>query len=251
MTDNYFKVLSDIDVSQHVKQKGQFSYLSWPFAIQVLGEHHPDAEIVVKRFILPDNPDIEVPFMWTPCGYFVEVAVTINNVTRSQIHPIINYQNQPLDMPTNFDVNTSLQRCTVKAIALHGLGLFVYQGEDLPINAPDYTQEQFDIFNELIAEEDTLGLYVFSQNIPLNAAIALHNSFPKGQKGKMKELVNKMLDKGKADIDEYVDNFEHAIMNNDVIELKELINEVGDATKRVVWLSLDNEMQQAARDMLK
>jgi hypothetical protein len=251
MSDNYFRILSDIDVSQHVKQKGQFSYLSWPFAIQTLGEHHPDAEIAVKRFILPDNPDVEVPYMQTPLGYFVEVAVTIGNVTRSQIHPVLDYQNQPVDKPTNFHINTSLQRCLVKAIALHGLGLFVYQGEDLPINAPDYTEEQFEIFNELIAEGDELGLYVFSQNIPLNAAIALHNSFPKGQKGKMKELVNKMLDKGKVIIDQYVDEAGRAIRTDDVTALKELINEAGDAAKRIIWLSLDNELQQAARDMLK
>ena len=50
----------------------------------------------------------------------------------SQIHPVLDGRNQPIAEPTALDINTSIQRCLVKAIALHGLGLYVYAGEDLP-----------------------------------------------------------------------------------------------------------------------
>jgi len=53
-------------------------------------------------------------------------------VTLSQIHPVLDGKNRPLAEPTAFDINTSIQRCLVKAIALHGLGLYIYAGEDLP-----------------------------------------------------------------------------------------------------------------------
>ena len=70
--------------------------------------------------------------MKTDTGYFVEVAVTVQGLTLSQIHPVLDGKNRPIFEPTAFDINTSIQRCLVKAIALHGLGLYIYAGEDLP-----------------------------------------------------------------------------------------------------------------------
>jgi hypothetical protein len=69
----------------------------------------------------------------TDLGVFVEVAVTVQGITLSQIHPVLDGKNRPMMAPTSFDINTSIQRCLVKAIALHGLGLSVYNGEDLPL----------------------------------------------------------------------------------------------------------------------
>lgn len=58
--------------------------------------------------------------------------MTVANVTLSQIHPVLDARNRPIQAPSSFDINTSIQRCLVKAIALHGLGLSIYAGEDLP-----------------------------------------------------------------------------------------------------------------------
>lgn len=73
-----------------------------------------------------------LPYLATDLGFFVEVAVTVQGVTLSQIHPVLDNKNRPLLAPTPFDINTSIQRALVKAIALHGLGLSIYAGEDLP-----------------------------------------------------------------------------------------------------------------------
>ncbi len=123
--DNYFEKLRSINVSAHIEKKGQFSYLSWPFAVEQLRLSDPSATWEVKRFE-------GMPFMRTELGYFVEVAVTVQSVTLSQIHPVLDSKNQPIVQPTPFDINTSIQRALVKAIALHGLGLYIYAGEDLP-----------------------------------------------------------------------------------------------------------------------
>lgn len=127
MSENYFVVLSAVDVKGHIEKKGQFSYLSWPFAVAELKKRHPDATWEVLRF---DGK----PFLQTDNGYFVEVAVTVNGITHSQIHPVLDSRNKPILAPSPFDINTSIQRCLVKAIALHGLGLYIYAGEDLPID---------------------------------------------------------------------------------------------------------------------
>ena len=123
--ENYFDRLNRINVSEHIEKKGDFSYLSWPFAVAQLRLADPSATWEVRRF---DG----MPYLRTETGYFVEVAVTVQGVTLSQIHPVLDGKNRPVAEPTSFDINTSIQRCLVKAIALHGLGLYVYAGEDLP-----------------------------------------------------------------------------------------------------------------------
>lgn len=122
---NYFTELASINVSEHLERKGQFNYLSWPYAVQQLRMFDETATWVVQRFA-------GLPYLTTDCGTFVEVAVTVKNITLSQIHPVLDSRNKTIPVPSAFDINTSIQRCLVKAIALHGLGLCVYAGEDLP-----------------------------------------------------------------------------------------------------------------------
>ena len=117
-SDNYFARLNAINVNEHIEKKGGFSYLSWPFAVAQLRLADPAATWEVRRFN-------GLPFLNTEVGIFVEVAVTVQGMTLSQIHPVLDGRNRPLLVPSSFDINTSLQRCLVKAIALHGLGLYI------------------------------------------------------------------------------------------------------------------------------
>lgn len=123
---NHFARLNAINVSDHIEKKGGFSYLSWPYAVAQLRLADPTATWEVRRFF-------DLPYLATDLGVFVEVAVTVQGITLSQIHPVLDGRNRPLLVPTAFDINTSIQRALVKAIALHGLGLYIYAGEDLPV----------------------------------------------------------------------------------------------------------------------
>ena len=125
MDTNYFARLNQINVSEHIEHKGSFAYLSWPYAVAQLRLADPSAFWEIRRFN-------GLPYLKTEVGYFVEVAVIVAGITLSQIHPVLDGKNRPIEAPTAFDINTSIQRCLVKAIALHGLGLHVYAGEDLP-----------------------------------------------------------------------------------------------------------------------
>ncbi len=122
---NYFAELAAINVSDHVEKKGQFNYLSWPYAVAQLRMFDESATWCIERFN-------GLPYLTTEFGTFVEVSVTVRGVTLSQIHPVLDSRNKTIPVPSAFDINTSIQRCLVKAIALHGLGLNVYAGEDLP-----------------------------------------------------------------------------------------------------------------------
>lgn len=122
---NHFARLNAINVSEHIEKKGGFNYLSWPFAVAQLRLAEPTACWEVRRFS-------GLPYLMTETGVFVEVAVTVQGICLSQIHPVLDGRNRPILAPTAFDINTSIARCLVKAIALHGLGLYIYAGEDLP-----------------------------------------------------------------------------------------------------------------------
>lgn len=156
-----FAQLAAINCQEHVEKKGKFSYLSWPWAVKKLRETDPTATWSVLRF---DG----LPYLKTDFGVFVEVAVTVQGVTLSQIHPVLNANNRPIAEPDAFQINTSIQRCLVKAIALHGLGLYIYAGEDLPDeerlpkaeltpqSPTDIIREEFAALPEDVREELTL-----------------------------------------------------------------------------------------------
>ncbi|BAU28193.1 uncharacterized protein DUF1071 [Aneurinibacillus soli] len=126
---NFYEKMASVDVGEFIEKKAGFSYLSWSWAVDQLRRHDPTATWEVKRF---DS----MPYLKTDCGYFVEVAVTCNGVELSQIHPVLDNRNKPIEKPNSFQINTSIQRCLAKAIALHGLGLYIYSGEDLPPSEP-------------------------------------------------------------------------------------------------------------------
>ena len=121
-----FMKLFKTDVSEYTQKKGRFNYLSWAYAVQELKRACPNARWGVTK------AEDGSPFFKTECGYFVDVWVEVDGVSLSQIHPVLDNRNQPIEKPNAFQINTSLQRALAKAIALHGLGLYIFAGEDLP-----------------------------------------------------------------------------------------------------------------------
>ena len=134
MNNNVFNILDKVDVSAKSKKKGMFTYLSWAWAVRELLRVAPDATWEVHEWGMEGNRQ---PYMQTEAGCFVKVSVTVNGVTREQVHPVLDNRNKPIKTPDAFQVNTSIQRCLAKAIALHGLGLYIFAGEDLPDNSLD------------------------------------------------------------------------------------------------------------------
>lgn len=116
---NYFQVLSAVDVTPFLFKKGEFNYLPWADAVRELLVRYPESTFEVVHYN-------GLPFLPCPIGYMVEVAVTVCGITRKSLLPVMDDNHISILQPTSFDINTSLQRCTVKAIALHGLGLSVY-----------------------------------------------------------------------------------------------------------------------------
>tara|TARA_R100001244_G_scaffold101776_2_gene75885 strand:+ start:1582 stop:2172 length:591 start_codon:yes stop_codon:yes gene_type:complete len=124
-----FDVLSAINVNDHTKKKGNFTYLSWAFAWEELKKVSPSATSKVYH-----DENTNMPYFESKAGVMVKVGVTIDGLEHINYLPVMNFKNAAIapDNVTMMDVNKTIQRCTVKAIALHGLALYIYTGEDLP-----------------------------------------------------------------------------------------------------------------------
>ena len=131
-----FQKLKEVDISKLAEKKGKFDYLSWAHAVREMLKVFPEATWEVHEY---DG----MPYMETTTGYYVKVSVTIEEITRTQIHPVLDNKNQAIEKPNTFQINTSIQRCLAKAIALHGLGLVLFAGEDLPDNITEKQEKEF------------------------------------------------------------------------------------------------------------
>ena len=123
-----FKELASISVKEKVQKKGRFDYLSWAYAWAIVKDKYPDS---VRTVYESEQTGLNY-FTDGKTGY-VKVGVTINGIEHIDYLPIMASNNQSLtiDRISSFHVNKTIQRSTVKAIAMHGLGLSLWAGEDL------------------------------------------------------------------------------------------------------------------------
>lgn len=154
-----FETLSAVDVSKHVEvikmKKGPaLKYVSWAWAWNMVKSIYPSANRVIEEF--PEYRFNEKTGAWyatgqmldyriTPEGCEVKVTVTIEDETYSERLYVMDMRNQPVAKPNIAQINKTQQRCLVKALAMAGLGLNLYAGEDLPmadINEADKQQAE-------------------------------------------------------------------------------------------------------------
>lgn len=147
--NNTFEILNAINVNGMTEKKKQtngttLTYISWASAYQIAKQHFPDLSYEVER-----NPETGLPYWYDPLtGYMVFTKVTINGVTHEMWLPVLDATNhamksEPYQVKTKYktltiqkasmaDINRSIMRCLTKCLGMHGLGLYLYQGEDLP-----------------------------------------------------------------------------------------------------------------------
>ena len=133
-TKSIFQTLDAINVNDFTKTKGNFTYLSWSDAVTEVLKEYPEATWEIHEFYLQGDTfsGCPQPYMSTESGCFVKVSVTINELTRTEILPIMDNRNQTMLSPKATDVNDAIKRCLTKCFSLFGLGLYIYRGENLP-----------------------------------------------------------------------------------------------------------------------
>lgn len=145
-----YEATSKNKLSSEIKKKGKFDYLSWAYALKNLKSFYPDASFKTVKY--PDDKgELVLPFLKTDIGYFVstEIFLTVNdkvnNIGYEYTFPVLNSSNKTIEKPSAFEINTSLQRCLAKNIAVvTGCGLSLFTNEDIPDDDPDKFQEKMD-----------------------------------------------------------------------------------------------------------
>ena len=124
MNNNSFSVLNNVDVTPLTKKKGNFNYLSWSNAVREASKLFPEMSWEFTKW---DS----LPYLKTEVGYFVECTVIIGTTTKTQMMAVLDFKNQTAMSPKANDINKSQMRALTKAIALHGLGIELWAGEDI------------------------------------------------------------------------------------------------------------------------
>ena len=126
--DNYFTELYAVNVNGHTEKKNNLTYLSWAWAWGEIKKRHPDATYTVYENADGWNYHTDGRTCW------VKTGVTVNGIEHIEYLPVMDYKNKSISIEnvTSFDVNKAIQRSLTKACARHGLGLYIYAGEDLP-----------------------------------------------------------------------------------------------------------------------
>lgn len=128
MTKNYFDLLNEVNVNDKTEKKNGLTYLSWAWAWGEVKKRFPAANYTIYENKDGWNYHTDGRTCW------VKTGVTIEGVEHIEYLPVMDYRNAsiPAAKVTSFDVNKAIQRSLTKACARHGLGLYIYAGEDLP-----------------------------------------------------------------------------------------------------------------------
>jgi hypothetical protein len=121
-----FEEVYAINVNDKVEKKGNQTYLSWAFAWAEFKKIYPDATYQIEHFdgaFCSGNEKM---------GYMVSTSVTADGLTYEMWLPVMDMRNKSILQPTTFDINKAVMRCLTKNLAMFGLGLYIYAGEDLP-----------------------------------------------------------------------------------------------------------------------
>ena len=146
-----YKKALETDVNGKTEKKNGLTYLSWSWAWAEFIKLYPSATYEIKKNVngLPCFGDDKL-------GYMVYTAVTVDTITHEMWLPVMDFKNKSMLQPTTFDINKAVMRCLTKNLAMFGLGLYIYSGEDLPETEEiAINQIQIDSIVQLITETKT------------------------------------------------------------------------------------------------
>jgi hypothetical protein len=172
---NYFEELNSLNVNEYTEEREGLTYLTWSYAIQEVLKKYPSMDYKIKKF-----GEQQLPYVYDKeTGYMVFTEVTLEGITREMWLPVMDSKNKAMksepytyetkkgpktvEPATMFDINKTIMRCLVKNLAMFGLGLYIYSGEDLPeVEAKaKVTEEQIEKIKELVSEESIPNMLTY------------------------------------------------------------------------------------------
>ena len=150
--------LLSVNVNHHTEKKGALTYLSWAWAWAEVLKADPEATWEAVEY--PNADGTLGPCMWLPDGTaMVKARVTIDGKTKTCQLPVMDNRNNAVKNPDARKISDAIMRCMTKAISMHGLGLYIYAGEDLPQAEAEPTPEEL-AAQKRTAELEELALFM-------------------------------------------------------------------------------------------
>ena len=179
--------LLKLNVNDHVEKKQGLSYLSWAWAWQEALKIDPTASFTVHTFD-------KQPYMNVNGTGMVWVSVSLGSRTRTCFLPVMDHRNKPIQNPDAFQVNTAIMRCMTKCLALHGLGLYIYAGEDLPEETVEKVEKVETLESKDIPNKEDLLFFAekLLENLSMQDTEKALRGYWKANQEKIDELKNKM-----------------------------------------------------------
>ena len=154
--------LLKINVNDHTERKGNLTYLSWAWAWAEVLKIDPGAQWTAHEW---DNS----PVMYLRNGTaMVKVSVEIKGNIKTCLLPVMDNRNRAIVDPDAFAVNTATMRCLTKAIAMHGLALYIFAGEDLP-EGSEKPEPDPEVLAQISACADVAALTALFKSLPVDA----------------------------------------------------------------------------------
>ena len=127
--ESVYNNLKAIDVRPKAEKKGRADYLSWAHAWDMMKSNYPQAQRIIY-----EQPETGLNYFTDGRTAYVKVGIVVNDLEHIDMLCVMDHRNKsiPIDKVCSFEVNKTIQRDTAKAIAMHGLGLSLWTGEDVP-----------------------------------------------------------------------------------------------------------------------
>lgn len=204
-----FDVLFDTNVNGHTEGRNGLTYLSWAWAWAEVKKVYPDAQYEIEKFN-------GLPYVFDELtGYMVYTKVTIEGITHEMWLPVMDtankamkatpytyqtkYGEKTVEAATMFDINKTIMRCLTKNLAMHGLGLYIYAGEDLPETekAKDKEDKAQAALNELRNLYEMNGGKEWDNYLKEIAPEGMTNDIYKTEKTRLKKEITDKAEKEK------------------------------------------------------
>jgi len=206
--------LLKVSVNEHAEKKGNLTYLSWAWAWTEVLKHDPSATWVVHLYGPEGNTE---PMMRIGKTAMVHTSVTVKGLRRECLLPVMDHRNKAIQDPDSFAVNTAIMRCMTKAISMHGLGLYIYAGEDLP-ESENPTPAKVTAVPATFRSSPTMG------------------------------VLNSLAPDRQAMIADYTEAIAIRFNKDDVMACFELYSELTDSEEKIaLWSQLDSKCRAAIK----
>lgn len=220
-----FEKLYSINVNENTETKQGLTYLSWAWAWAEFKKQYPEARYEIKKFGTEQKPYLEDKDL----GYMVFTSVTVDDLTHEMWLPVMDSSNKAMKSTpyeyktkkgvftvasaTMFDINKAIMRCLTKNLAMFGLGLYIYAGEDLPEETEEERikkiEEKKKIEEQKRKHSALLGLFDFAKSKGIESA-------------QIQEYMSTFLNKSKTS----------ELTMEEITELNQYVRDLSNLTKK-------------------